>query len=159
MVFVPTVTYIPQPQASLEAQELARDIEDAIVRYQEEHPSVRQEDIKQALQLARSRAGTGRHRSKPGLPPTAFRCAIAKWENSPACIWQSDCPTQSRRVLDNEPARRGDRSREPAPCRPPRLPPSPKTPYDSDVDRSRNLRFVVCSLLVASCYPKISIHD
>ncbi len=59
MVFVPTVTYIPPPQASLEAQELARDIEDAIVRYQEEHPSIGQEDIKQALQLARSRAGAG----------------------------------------------------------------------------------------------------
>ncbi len=61
MVFIPTVTYVPTPptQASLEAQELARDIEDAIVRYQDEHPSVRQQDVQQALQLARSRAGAG----------------------------------------------------------------------------------------------------
>ena len=58
MVFVPTVPYVPQQQASLEAQELAREIEDAIANYQEEHPRVRQEDIQHALQLARSRAGT-----------------------------------------------------------------------------------------------------
>ena len=59
MVFVPTVPYVPPPQASLEAQELAREIEDAIVSYQEDHPRVRQEDIQQALQIARSRAGAG----------------------------------------------------------------------------------------------------
>ena len=57
MVFVPTVPYVPQQQASLEAQELARDIEDAIANYQENHPRVRQEDIQQALLIARSRAG------------------------------------------------------------------------------------------------------
>ena len=59
MVFVPQVPYVPPPQASLEAQELARDIEDAIVRYQEDHPSVRQEDIRHALSLVKSRAGAG----------------------------------------------------------------------------------------------------
>ena len=58
MVFVPTVPYVPPAQASLEAQELARDIEDAIANYQEDHPRVRQEDIQQALQIARSRAGS-----------------------------------------------------------------------------------------------------
>jgi hypothetical protein len=57
MVFVPTVPYVPQPQASLEAQELAREIEDSIANYQENHPRVRQEDIQQALLLARSKAG------------------------------------------------------------------------------------------------------
>jgi len=59
MVFVPAVPYIPPQQATLEAQELARDIEYAIAEYQENHPRVRQEDIQQALQIARSRAGTG----------------------------------------------------------------------------------------------------
>ncbi|MFC1639627.1 hypothetical protein ACFL3B_02560 [Gemmatimonadota bacterium] len=58
MVFVPTVPYVPQQQASLEAQELVREIEDAIANYQDEHPRVRQEDIQHALQIARSRAGT-----------------------------------------------------------------------------------------------------
>jgi len=58
MVFVPTVPYVPPQQASLEAQELARDIEDAIAKYQEDHPRVRQEDIQHALQITRSRAGT-----------------------------------------------------------------------------------------------------
>ena len=59
MVFIPQVPFIPPEQATLEAQELARDIEDAIVRYQEDHPAVRQEDIRQALSIATSRAGTG----------------------------------------------------------------------------------------------------
>ena len=58
MVFVPTVPYVPPPQASLEAQELAREIEGVIANYQEDHPRVRQEDIQQALQIARSGAGT-----------------------------------------------------------------------------------------------------
>ena len=58
MVFVPTVPYIPQQEASLEAQELAREIENAIASYQEDHPRVRQEDIQNALQLAQSRAGS-----------------------------------------------------------------------------------------------------
>ncbi len=57
MVFVPSVPYVPSQQASLEAQELAREIEDAIANYQEDHPRVRQEDIQHALELARSRAG------------------------------------------------------------------------------------------------------
>jgi hypothetical protein len=57
MVLVPSVPYVPPPQASLEAQELARDIEETIVRYQEDHPSVRQEDFRQALHIARARAG------------------------------------------------------------------------------------------------------
>jgi hypothetical protein len=59
MVFVPNVPYVPPPQASLEAQELARGIEQTIVRYQEDHPSLRQEDIRQALQIAHTRAGAG----------------------------------------------------------------------------------------------------
>ena len=59
MVFVPTVPYVPPSQSSLEAQELAREIEYVITEYQENHPHIRQEDIKQALQIARSRAGTG----------------------------------------------------------------------------------------------------
>ena len=57
MVYVPTVPYVPQPQASLEAQELAREIEDSIANYQESHPRVRQEVIQQALLIARSKAG------------------------------------------------------------------------------------------------------
>ncbi len=57
MVFVPPVPYIPPPQASLEAQELAREIEYAIAEFQESHPGVRQQDIQQAFQLVRSRAG------------------------------------------------------------------------------------------------------
>lgn len=68
MVFVPTVPYVPQQQASLEAQELAREIEDSIANYQEDHPRVRQEDIQQALQIARSRAGTN---------PTGHRAMVA----------------------------------------------------------------------------------
>ena len=59
MVFVPTVPYVPRSQSSLEAQELAREIEYVITEYQENHPHVRREDIKQALQIVRSTAGTG----------------------------------------------------------------------------------------------------
>ncbi len=58
MVFVPTVPVIPPAEASLEAQELAREIEHAIVNYQEDHPHLRQEDIQQALQIAQAGAGT-----------------------------------------------------------------------------------------------------
>ncbi len=44
---------------SLEAQEIAREIEDVIVQYQEDHPRTTQADIQQALNLAMSRAGRG----------------------------------------------------------------------------------------------------
>ena len=56
MVYVPTT---PNQTPSLEAQEIAREIEDVIVRYQDEHPRMTQTDVQQALQLAQSRAGKG----------------------------------------------------------------------------------------------------
>ena len=56
MVYVPT---IPNKPPSLEAQEIAREIEDVIVRYQDEHPRTTQADIQQALQLAQARTGKG----------------------------------------------------------------------------------------------------
>ena len=59
MAFVPITPVITPEQASLEAQELAREIEDAIVAYQENHPRATQEDIQQALKLAQARAGEG----------------------------------------------------------------------------------------------------
>jgi hypothetical protein len=43
----------------MEVQEIAREIEDVIVRYQDEHPRTTQADIQHALQLAQSRAGKG----------------------------------------------------------------------------------------------------
>ena len=57
MVFVPQVPHIPSGQVSLEAQELAREIEQVIADYQESHPAVRQQDVQLAFQLARARAG------------------------------------------------------------------------------------------------------
>ncbi len=54
MVFGPVM---PTQPASLEAQEIAREIEDVIVRYQDDRPRTTQTDIQQALQLAQSRAG------------------------------------------------------------------------------------------------------
>lgn len=56
MVFVPVV---PSQPPSLEAQEIAREIEGVIVRYQDQHPRMSQADVQQALQLAQSRAGKG----------------------------------------------------------------------------------------------------
>ena len=56
MVFVPVA---PTQPPSLEVQEIAREIEDVIVRYQDEHPRTTQADIQQALQLAQSRSGKG----------------------------------------------------------------------------------------------------
>ncbi len=59
MAFVPITPVVTPENASLEARELARDIEDAIVAYQEEHPRATQADIQQALKLAQMRAGEG----------------------------------------------------------------------------------------------------
>jgi hypothetical protein len=56
MVYVPTTPIQPP---SLEAQEIAREIENVIVRYQDEHPRTTQADVQQALQLAQSRVGKG----------------------------------------------------------------------------------------------------
>lgn len=59
MVFVPTTPYVPGPQMSLEAQELAREIECLIANYQEEHPRVTQVDVQRALEVALGRNGSG----------------------------------------------------------------------------------------------------
>jgi hypothetical protein len=57
MVYVPTPVIVPPPEASLEARELAREIEDVILKYQEDHPCTRPQDIRQAMSLASGRAG------------------------------------------------------------------------------------------------------
>jgi len=54
MVYVPTS---PPKQASLEAQDLARDIEGVIAAYQERYPRTTQDDIRQAVLLAQTRCG------------------------------------------------------------------------------------------------------
>ncbi len=65
MAFVP-VTHVPQPRASLEAQDLAREIEQVVVDFQKRRPRTSSRDVRQAMDIVESRAGTGisRHRSQ-----------------------------------------------------------------------------------------------
>ena len=72
MAFVPTVSH---QSPSLEAQEIAREIEGAIVRYQDEHPRTTQADIQQALDLAQSRAGGG-FKAAPAIIVAALGVAV-----------------------------------------------------------------------------------
>ena len=68
MMFVPVTS---PPPVSLEVQELAREIENAIVRYQDEHPRTTQADIQVALRLAQSTAGRN-----PAVAPIAVGVAV-----------------------------------------------------------------------------------
>lgn len=72
MVFVPVV---PNQPPSLETQEIAREIEDVIVRYQDKHPRTTQADIQQALHLALSRARGG-SRAAPAVIAVAVGVAV-----------------------------------------------------------------------------------
>ncbi|UCD25736.1 MAG: hypothetical protein JSW51_07440 [Gemmatimonadota bacterium] len=59
MAFVPPTSYVPPPRASLEAQDLAREIEDAVVEFQKRRPQTSDGDIRQALNIVKSRGGIG----------------------------------------------------------------------------------------------------
>ena len=60
MSYVPTPVIVPPSEASWEAKELAREIEEVVIRYQEDHPRTRPEDVRQALGIVSSVAGAGR---------------------------------------------------------------------------------------------------
>lgn len=59
MAFVPPVTYVPSPRASLEAQDLARELEDVVVEFQKRRPRTSNGDIRQALNIVGRRGGMG----------------------------------------------------------------------------------------------------
>jgi hypothetical protein len=60
MVFVPPVTYVPPQHASLEAQDLAREIEQVVVEFQKRRPRTSDRDIRQAMSIVGGRAGMAR---------------------------------------------------------------------------------------------------
>ena len=62
MVFVPPVTYVPPSHASLEAQDLAREIEQVVVEFQKRRPRTSDRDIHQAMNIVGARAGMVRGR-------------------------------------------------------------------------------------------------
>ncbi|UCG85783.1 MAG: hypothetical protein JSW71_17965 [Gemmatimonadota bacterium] len=57
MTFVPPPTFVPPRQASLEAQDLAREIENTIVEFQKRRPRTSHGDVKQAMTIVEFRAG------------------------------------------------------------------------------------------------------
>ncbi len=59
MVFVPPVTYVPPSHASLEAQDLAREIEQVVVDFQKRRPRTSNRDVHQAMSIVEARAGMG----------------------------------------------------------------------------------------------------
>ena len=65
MAFV-TPVYVPQPRASLEAQDLARELEQVGVDFQKRRPRTSNRDVQQAMNIVESREGMGisRHRSQ-----------------------------------------------------------------------------------------------
>jgi hypothetical protein len=65
MAFV-TPVYVPQPRASLEAQDLAREIEQVVVDFQKRRPRTSNRDVQQAMNIVESREemGISRHRSQ-----------------------------------------------------------------------------------------------
>ncbi len=64
MTFIPPATYVPPPQATLEAQELARELECLIEEFQDRHPRTAAKDVQQAIRIVGMRAGAGQLRQK-----------------------------------------------------------------------------------------------
>jgi hypothetical protein len=65
MAFVPPATYVPPPRASLEAQDLARELEEVVVEFQKRRPQTSNRDIRQALDIVDSRGGLGGSSRRP----------------------------------------------------------------------------------------------
>lgn len=59
MTFVPPPTFVPPRNASLEAQDLAREIEGTIVDFQKRRPRLSRGDIRQAMSIVAARSGAG----------------------------------------------------------------------------------------------------
>ena len=70
MAFVPPVAHVPQPRASLEAQDLAREIEEVVVDFQKRRPRTSNRDVRQAMNLVGLRGGMGI--SRHGSPVTTI---------------------------------------------------------------------------------------
>jgi len=68
---------VSQAQASLEAQELAREIEDLIIDYRRDHPRVRDGDVDAAIRIAATRAGTSLSRAALPLITGAVAALVA----------------------------------------------------------------------------------
>ncbi len=64
MTYVPTPVVIPQ--ASIQARELAQRIEHTIMEYRQNHRSLSDLEVHQALQIAQSRMGGG-HRTRQAV--------------------------------------------------------------------------------------------
>ena len=75
MAFVPPVTHVPQPRASLEAQDLAREIEEVVVDFQKRRPRTSNRDVQQAMNIVESREGMGI--SRHGSQATMFIAVAA----------------------------------------------------------------------------------
>ncbi|KPJ93834.1 MAG: hypothetical protein AMS18_04950 [Gemmatimonas sp. SG8_17] len=68
MTFVPPPTFVPPRQASLEAQDLAREIENTIVDFQKRRPRTGLGDVRQAMSIVEMRAGVGgASRQRPAM--------------------------------------------------------------------------------------------
>jgi hypothetical protein len=67
MTYVPTPATFSQPQASFEAQELAREIEDLIIDYRRDHPRVRDADVGAAMRIAAMQTGASASRATQPL--------------------------------------------------------------------------------------------
>ncbi len=65
MAFVPPATYVPPPRASLEAQDLARELEEVVVEFQKRRPQTSNKDVRQALDIVHSRGGLGGSLRRP----------------------------------------------------------------------------------------------
>jgi hypothetical protein len=59
MTFVPPPTFVPPRNASLEAQDLAREIEGTIVDFQKRRTRLSRTDIRQAMSIVAERTGVG----------------------------------------------------------------------------------------------------
>ncbi len=68
MTFIPQTSYEPPRHSSLEAEDLAREIENTIVDFQKRRPRTNHGDIRQALNIIEMRAGVGRgSRQRPAM--------------------------------------------------------------------------------------------
>jgi hypothetical protein len=67
MTFIPPTTYVPPPQATLEAQELARELECLIEEFQDRHPRIDAKDVQQAIRIVGMRAGAGQLRQRAAV--------------------------------------------------------------------------------------------
>jgi hypothetical protein len=77
MTFIPPTTYVPPAQATLEAQELARELECLIEEFQDRHPRTAAKDVQQAIRIVGMRAGAGQLRQRAVVAGLAVGLGLA----------------------------------------------------------------------------------